>query len=265
MSRASPKARSVGGVRSIPLAPFASRQTASFVEHSPSTVIELKLRSTAGKGGRAPRRARAGVGRATAASSPASVRSSPAFAIPPTVKPSIVTLFLAPRVRRQDRVSGGRTAVRRELAGGLLQPRDPSSSGSSGPITPVERIRVPLPSRSSSRPASAAVARASNSPRSPVAVSATPQLTTIAWGSETSAMLTVNQVLAAPVVVSKEHLEVAQPGDRRQLGRRERRHRRSRRVGCARHGRRGRRLLDLYAEEVLILSTGVIGTLLPLE
>ena len=31
------------GVRSIPLAPFASRQTASFVEHSPSTVIALKL------------------------------------------------------------------------------------------------------------------------------------------------------------------------------------------------------------------------------
>ena len=37
------------GVRSIPLAPFASRQTASFVEHSPSTEIELKLRSTAGR------------------------------------------------------------------------------------------------------------------------------------------------------------------------------------------------------------------------
>ena len=32
------------GVRPIPLAPLASRQTASFVEHSPSTEIELKLR-----------------------------------------------------------------------------------------------------------------------------------------------------------------------------------------------------------------------------
>ena len=47
--RASAKAVSDAGVRSIPLAPFASRQTASFVEHSPSTVIELKLRSTAGR------------------------------------------------------------------------------------------------------------------------------------------------------------------------------------------------------------------------
>ena len=40
---------SEAGVRSIPLAPLASRQTASFVEHSPSTEIELKLRSTAGR------------------------------------------------------------------------------------------------------------------------------------------------------------------------------------------------------------------------
>lgn len=81
-----------------------------------------------------------------------------------------------------------------------------------------------------------------------------------------AAMWTVNQVLAAPVVVSKEHLEVAEPqaivinsG-----------------VANAATGKRGEldalataaeagRLLDLYAEDVLVLSTGVIGTLLPLE
>jgi len=44
---ASPNARSVSGVRSIPLAPFASRITASLVEHSPSTEIRLKLSPTA--------------------------------------------------------------------------------------------------------------------------------------------------------------------------------------------------------------------------
>ena len=36
-------------MRSIPEAPFASRMTASFVEQSPSTEIELKLSSTAGR------------------------------------------------------------------------------------------------------------------------------------------------------------------------------------------------------------------------
>ena len=47
--------------RSIPLAPFASRTTASFVEHSPSTEIRLKLSSTAAlAGSAAPRPARAG-------------------------------------------------------------------------------------------------------------------------------------------------------------------------------------------------------------
>ena len=38
---------SVAAVRSTPLSPFASRMTASFVEHSPSTEILLKLWSTA--------------------------------------------------------------------------------------------------------------------------------------------------------------------------------------------------------------------------
>ena len=41
-----------GGERvvvALPEAPFASRSTASFVEHSPSTEIALKLRSTAGR------------------------------------------------------------------------------------------------------------------------------------------------------------------------------------------------------------------------
>jgi glutamate N-acetyltransferase/amino-acid N-acetyltransferase len=81
-----------------------------------------------------------------------------------------------------------------------------------------------------------------------------------------TAMWTVNQVLAAPVVVSKEHLTVAEPqaivinsgvanaatGGRGELD------------ALATAAEAGR-LLDLYAEEVLVLSTGVIGTLLPLE
>ena len=76
-------------------------------------------------------------------------------------------------------------------------------------------------------------------------------------------MWTVNQVLAAPVVVSKEHLAVAEPqaivinsgvanaatGERGELD------------AIATAAEAGR-LLDLYAEEVLVLSTGVIGTLL---
>jgi glutamate N-acetyltransferase/amino-acid N-acetyltransferase len=81
-----------------------------------------------------------------------------------------------------------------------------------------------------------------------------------------AAMFTVNQVLAAPVVVSKEHLAVAEPqaivinsgvanaatGERGELD------------AIATAAEAGR-LLDLEAEEVLVLSTGVIGTLLPLE
>jgi glutamate N-acetyltransferase/amino-acid N-acetyltransferase len=81
-----------------------------------------------------------------------------------------------------------------------------------------------------------------------------------------AAMFTVNQVQAAPVVVSKAHLEAAEPqaivinsG-----------------VANAATGQRGEldalataaeagRLLDLEADEVLVLSTGVIGALLPLE
>ena len=79
-------------------------------------------------------------------------------------------------------------------------------------------------------------------------------------------MFTVNQVLAAPVVVSKAHLEVAEPqaivinsgvanaatGERGELD------------ALATAAEAGR-LLDLDAEEVLVLSTGVIGTLLPLD
>ena len=81
-----------------------------------------------------------------------------------------------------------------------------------------------------------------------------------------TAMFTVNQVQAAPVLVSKEHLAVAEPqaivinsgvanaatGERGELD------------ALATAAEAGR-LLDLHSEEVLILSTGVIGTLLPLE
>lgn len=80
-----------------------------------------------------------------------------------------------------------------------------------------------------------------------------------------AAMFTTNRVQAAPVVVSKRHLEVAQPqavvinsG-----------------IANAATGTRGEldaiatavesaRLLDLQVEEVLVLSTGVIGVPLPL-
>jgi glutamate N-acetyltransferase/amino-acid N-acetyltransferase len=81
-----------------------------------------------------------------------------------------------------------------------------------------------------------------------------------------TAMFTTNRFLAAPVVVSREHLDVAQPqavvvnsG-----------------VANAATGEQGvadarataaetARLLGLEPEEVIVLSTGVIGALLPLE
>ena len=78
-------------------------------------------------------------------------------------------------------------------------------------------------------------------------------------------MFTANRVLAAPVVVCKEHLDLAQPqAVVTNSG-----------VANAATGERGlldarataaetARLLDLDSEEVLVLSTGVIGTLLPL-
>ena len=80
-----------------------------------------------------------------------------------------------------------------------------------------------------------------------------------------AAMFTVNRVQAAPVVVSKEHLALAQPqAVVANSG-----------VANAATGMRGEldarataaeaaRLMDLAAEEVLVLSTGVIGSPLPL-
>jgi glutamate N-acetyltransferase/amino-acid N-acetyltransferase len=81
-----------------------------------------------------------------------------------------------------------------------------------------------------------------------------------------TAMQTVNRVQAAPVLVTKEHLAAAEPqaivvnsgvanaatGERGLLD------------ALATAAEAGR-LLDLQAEEVLILSTGVIGPLLPLD
>src|ERR671911_2628885 len=81
-----------------------------------------------------------------------------------------------------------------------------------------------------------------------------------------AAMFTVNQVQAAPVLVSKEHLAIAEPqaivinsgvanaatGERGELD------------ALATAAEAGR-LLDLHAEEVLVLSTGVIGARLPLD
>ncbi len=87
----------------------------------------------------------------------------------------------------------------------------------------------------------------------------------VPW-STGAAMWTVNRVQAAPVKVSREHLELAEPqavvvnsgvanaatGQRGELDAR------ATAVEAA-------RLLDLHAEEVLVLSTGVIGARLPLE
>jgi glutamate N-acetyltransferase/amino-acid N-acetyltransferase len=81
-----------------------------------------------------------------------------------------------------------------------------------------------------------------------------------------SGMFTANRVLAAPVIVCKEHLELAQPqavvansgvanaatGERGLL---------DARATAAEAGR----LLGLDMEEVLVLSTGVIGSQLPLS
>ena len=81
-----------------------------------------------------------------------------------------------------------------------------------------------------------------------------------------AAMFTVNRVQAAPVVVSREHLELAEPqAVVTNSG-----------VANAATGIRGEldarataaeaaRLLHLDAEQVLVLSTGVIGARLPLE
>jgi glutamate N-acetyltransferase/amino-acid N-acetyltransferase len=80
-----------------------------------------------------------------------------------------------------------------------------------------------------------------------------------------AAMFTANRLQAAPVIVSREHLELAQPqavvinsgtanaatGQRGEL---------DARATAA----EAARLLDLDAEEVLVLSTGVIGAPLPL-
>ena len=81
-----------------------------------------------------------------------------------------------------------------------------------------------------------------------------------------AAMFTKNRVQAAPLVISRVHLAEAEPqavvvnsgvanaatGTRGELD------------ALATAAEAGR-LLDLYAEEVLVLSTGVIGALLPLE
>jgi glutamate N-acetyltransferase/amino-acid N-acetyltransferase len=80
-----------------------------------------------------------------------------------------------------------------------------------------------------------------------------------------AAMFTANRVQAAPVTVSREHLELAEPqavvvnsgianaatGVRGEL---------DARATAA----EAARLLDVYAEEVLVLSTGVIGPQLPM-
>jgi glutamate N-acetyltransferase/amino-acid N-acetyltransferase len=79
-------------------------------------------------------------------------------------------------------------------------------------------------------------------------------------------MFTANRVLAAPVIVCKEHLDLAQPqAVVTNSG-----------IANAATGERGlldayataaetARVLDLAAEEVLVLSTGVIGAILPLS
>ena len=81
-----------------------------------------------------------------------------------------------------------------------------------------------------------------------------------------AAMWTPNRVQAAPVVVSRRHLERRRAaGGRRQRGRRERGHRRGGRGGRAsRPPRTLAAALGLAPEEVVVLSTGVIGPRLPM-
>jgi hypothetical protein len=107
--------------------------------------------------------------------------------MPPTVKPlpcatdsfaavSVVMIACADAAppSRESEAAAART------------PATTFESGSSVPITPVDSTSTSSASRSSRRAVSAAVARASSSPRSPVAAFATPEFVTTACGSASS-------------------------------------------------------------------------------
>ena len=81
-----------------------------------------------------------------------------------------------------------------------------------------------------------------------------------------AAMFTRNRLQAAPVVVSKRAPRAcAAAGGRRQLRQRERGHRRAGRARRAGDRRDAARAARPAPEEVLVLSTGVIGAPLPLD
>ena len=92
--------------------------------------------------------------------------------------------LLRARVGGEDRLGGVRATVGRERGHGRLRARRGRGRAAAAARSRRSRGRAPpRPARSSSRPASAAVAIASSTPRSPVAAFATPELTTIACGS----------------------------------------------------------------------------------
>jgi hypothetical protein len=103
--------------------------------------------------------------------------------MPPTVKPapcatasfayvSVVMIAVAESVPPSSE----------SAAAAFRTPAITFESGSVVPITPVERTSTSSVSRPSRRAVSAAVARASSRPRSPVAALATPEFVTTACG-----------------------------------------------------------------------------------
>ena len=178
------------GVRSIPLAPFASRQTASFVEHSPSTVIELKLRSTAG---RRKSTASPGLERVVGRDDREHRRElrvdHPRALCHPADGEAVHgdRRLLRARVGRENRLGGVRPAARPRV-------RAPRHAGRRAPCraeaaSRSRRSRGRAPPRRRGRAAGRPRRRsrsASSSPRSPVAAFATPELMTIACGSATA-------------------------------------------------------------------------------
>lgn len=106
------------------------------------------------------------------------------FAIPPTVKPDVVTaacfgcvsvVMIAAAAAPPPSSDSPATAG--------FSPGRSLSIGSWTPITPVDRTSTCSAGSPSNRPASAAVANAFSLPRSPVAEFATPELTMTACGS----------------------------------------------------------------------------------
>ena len=167
------------GVRSTPLAPFASRTTASFVEHSPSTEIRLKLSSPPAAGTRWARRLERVVRR-----DDGEHRGEPRMDHPRALRhPSDdepVALgdgLLRPAIGGDDRVRRRRRRrlrAARLTAAARLRAR---SSGRGTPMTPVERTTTSSGASPSRRPLPRLRPRRVREPALPVAALATPALT----------------------------------------------------------------------------------------